>query len=111
MQFFGKTRLILVVTLLSAVPLIARLSTKQIGYVTEHARELLGKAFWVDGCVSGDPAGKLFQLGDGTGAIGVLAASEAPVAGTCMELNGVVRINETAGVTRYVLEERERKVH
>jgi hypothetical protein len=111
MQLSGKTRLILAVTLISAVPLVARLRTKQIGYVAEHARELVGKSFWVDGCVNADPAGKLFQIGDGTGAIGVLAAGEAPGAGTCMELNGVVRLNETAGVTRYVLEERERKVH
>jgi hypothetical protein len=111
MQLFGKTRLILAVTLLSAVPLIARFHTKQIGYVAEHARELVGKSFWVDGCVNADPEGKLFQLGDGTGAISVLAASEAPAAGTCMELNGIVRVNETAGITRYVLEERARKVH
>jgi hypothetical protein len=97
--------------LLSAVPLLARLGAKQIGYVTEHARELVGKSVWVDGCVNSEPDGKLFQLGDGTGAISVLSASGAPVAGTCMELNGVLRVNETAGITRYVLEERARRVH
>jgi hypothetical protein len=110
MRFFGKTRLILAVTLVSAAPLVARFSTKQIGYINEHARELVGKSFWVDGCVSGDASGKLFQLGDGTGAISVLAAGDAPLAGTCMELNGVVQLNNTSGVTRYVLEERSRKV-
>ena len=47
-----------------------------------------------------------FQLGDGTGAISVLAAGEAPIAGTCMELNGVVRSNDSG----YVLEEKSRKV-
>jgi hypothetical protein len=106
MQHFGKTRLILAVTLVAAAPLVARFSTKQIGYITEHARELIGKSFWVDGCVSGEANGKLFQLGDGTGAISVLASGEAPVAGTCMELNGVVRSNPNG----YVLEERSRKV-
>jgi hypothetical protein len=111
MQFFGKKPLILAVVLLSAVPLVARFRSKQIGYIAEHAHELVGKSFWVDGCVNADPEGKLFQLGDGTGAISVLSASEAPSAGTCMELNGVVRVNETAGITRYVLEERARKVH
>ena len=106
MQSFGKTRLILAVTLVAAAPLVARLGTKQIGYITEHARELVGKSFWVDGCVSGDASGKVFQIGDGTGAISVVAAGEAPVAGTCMELNGVVRSNQNG----YVLEERSRKV-
>jgi hypothetical protein len=110
MRFFGKTPLILAVAVISTVPMIARLSTKQIGYVTEHARELVGKSLWVDGCVNSQIEGKLFQLGDGTGAISVLSASEVPVAGTCMELNGVVRLHETAGITRYILEERERKV-
>jgi len=111
MQHFGKTRLILAVITLSAMPLIARLHTKQIGYLAEHARESVGKAVSVDGCVSGNADGKLFQLGDGTGAISVLSASEVPVAGACMELNGVMRVNETAGVTRYVIEERSRKIH
>ena len=106
MQFFGKTRLILAVTLVAAAPLVARLSTKQIGYITEHARELVGKSIWVEGCVSGEASGKIFQLGDGTGAISVLSAGDAPVAGTCMELNGVVRSNQSG----YVLEERSRKV-
>ncbi len=106
MQYFGKTRLILAVTVLAAAPLFARLGTKQIGYINEHARELVGKSFWVDGCVNSDARGKLFQLGDGTGAISVLSAGDAPVAGTCMELNGVVRSNETG----YVLEEKARKV-
>jgi len=110
MRFFGKTRLILVITVVAAAPLIARLSTKQIGYINEHARELVGKSLWVDGCVSADANGRLFQLGDGTGAISVLASADAPVAGTCMALNGVVRTNETAGVMRYVIEERTRKV-
>src|SRR5690242_10026209 len=107
MQYFGKTRLILAVTLVAAAPLMARLVTKQIGYINDHARELVGKSFWVDGCVSGDANGKVFQLGDGTGAISVQAAGDAPAAGTCMELNGVVRTNQTG----YVLEERSRKVH
>jgi hypothetical protein len=111
MRYFGKTRLILAAALLLAVPIFGRLSTKQIGYVTEHARELVGKSLWVDGCVSSQLEGKLFQLGDGSGAISVLSASDVPVAGTCMELNGVVRLHEAAGITRYVLEERERKVH
>jgi hypothetical protein len=111
MRFSGKTHLILAVTLLSALPLVARLGAKQIGYVTEHARELVGKSLWVDGCVNAESDGKLFQLGDGTGAISILSSSAAPVAGTCMELNGVVRVNESAGITRYVLEERARRVH
>jgi hypothetical protein len=111
MEHFGKTHLILAVTVVSALPLFARLHTKQIGYVAEHARDFVGKSISVDGCVNSDPDGKLFQLGDGTGAISVLSASPVPVAGTCMELNGVVRVNEAGGITRYVLEERSRKVH
>jgi hypothetical protein len=108
MQSFGKTRLILAFTLLAVAPLIARLGTKQIGYVAEHARELVGKSLWVDGCVNSQAdSGKFFQLGDGTGAISILSSSAAPPAGTCMELNGVMRQNDTG----YVLEERARKIH
>ena len=106
MQRFG-THLILAVAMLSALPLLARSHTKQIGYVAGHARDFVGKSISVDGCVNSDPNGKLFQLGDGTGAISVMSASAAPVAGTCMELSGVVRYRDA----RYVLEERSRKIH
>jgi hypothetical protein len=112
MQFIGKTRLILALTLASSAPLFARFHTKQIGYVAEHARESVGKSFWVDGCVNSQAApGKLFQLQDGTGAIAVLTAGDAPQPGACMEINGVVRFHETAGVSQYVLEEKSRKTH
>jgi len=104
-------RLILALTLLMAIPLFARFHTKQIGYVAEHAHESLGKSFWVDGCVRESEPGKMFQLQDGTGAITVLTNAEAPQPGSCMELNGVVRFDETAGSQRYILEERARKIH
>ena len=108
----GKTCLLLAVTLLAATPLVARFHTKQIGYVAEHAKESMGKSVWVDGCVQSQvEPGKLFQLQDGTGAISVLTAGEAPPPGACMELNGVVRFQETAGNQRYILEERSRKIH
>ncbi|HTP30955.1 MAG TPA: hypothetical protein VMJ75_02205 [Candidatus Acidoferrales bacterium] len=108
MQYFGKTRLFLAFALLAATPLIAHLRTRHIGDLAEHAKESLGKSVWVDGCVTsqGDQ-GKIFQLNDGTGAISVLAAGEVPTAGACMELNGVVRFQDS----RYMLEERERKIH
>jgi hypothetical protein len=104
-----RTQLFLAGTLLLATPLVARFRTKQIGYLTEHARELVGKSFWVDGCVNG-AQGNLFQLADGSGAISVLTSGEAPQAGVCMELNGVVRFQDTAGVKQFVLEERSRKI-
>ena len=107
-----QKRLLLVVAMVAATPLFARFHTKQIGYVAEHARESVGKSFWVDGCVNGqDTPGKLFQLQDGTGGIGVLSNGEAPPPGACMTLNGVVRFQETAGVRQYVLEEKSRKIH
>jgi hypothetical protein len=108
MQYFlRQKRLLLAVALIVATPLFARFHTKQIGYIAEHARESVGKSFWVDGCVYGQQTpGKLFQLQDGTGGIAVLTSGEAPPPGACMELNGVVRFQETAGVRQYVLEER-----
>ncbi|HKA01251.1 MAG TPA: hypothetical protein VKE70_32280 [Candidatus Solibacter sp.] len=105
MRHFGKTRQILAATLLAAITLFAR--TKQIGYVAEHARELVGKSVSVDGCVNSTANARLFQLHDETGGISVLSAADAPVAGTCMELNGVVRYQGA----RYILEERSRKIH
>src|SRR5690242_16165301 len=92
-----RTHLFLAGTLLLATPLLGRFHTKQIAYITEHARESVGKSFWVDGCVSGGQ-GNLFQLADGTGAISVLATGDAPQAGVCMELNGIVRFQDSAGV-------------
>jgi hypothetical protein len=98
-------------SLVAAAPLFARFHTKQIGYVAQHAPESVGKSFWVDGCVNQPEPGKLFQLRDGTGAISVLTTGEAPQPGTCMEVNGVVRYQETDGVKQYVLAEVSRKVH
>jgi hypothetical protein len=107
MRYFGKSRLFLAATLLAAAPLIAHLRTRHIGDIAEHARESLGKSVWIDGCVTSQAAeGKIFQLNDGTGAISVLASGELPVTGACMELNGVVRFQDS----RYLLEERERKI-
>src|SRR5437016_14638028 len=113
MQYsIGKKRLLLAATLLAAAPLLARFHTKQIGYVAEHARELMGKSFWVDGCVNSQAEpGKLFQLQDATGAISVLTTGDAPPPGACMEVNGVVRFQEAPGSQRYILEERSRKIH
>jgi hypothetical protein len=107
-QLLQKVRPVPAAMLLAAAPLLAHLHTKPIGFVAGHARELVGKSFWVDGCVNSDVSGNLFQLQDGTGAISVQSAGEAPPPGTCMELNGVVRFHKTAG--RYVLEERSRKI-
>jgi hypothetical protein len=111
-HFLRHKRLFLALTLVAATPLFARFHTRQIGYLAEHAKESLGKSFWVDGCVNGQPTpGKIFQLQDGTGGIAVLAAGEAPPPGACMELNGVFRFQESAGVKQYVLEEKSRKIH